>query len=73
MKPAYVPPADTQEWTTLVCSQCPPERKLESSRCVPKEVAEQYAMKKFQFVCHRCRTGEAQARKLPAQAILGNN
>ena len=73
MKPTFVTPADMQEWKTLVCSQCPPERKLESSRCVPAEIAEAYGSGKAKFVCHRCRAGEAQSRKLSPQAILGNN
>lgn len=73
MKPAFTTPAVTQKWSTLICSQCPPERKLESSRCVPAEIAEAYGSGKAAFVCHRCRSGEAQARKLSAQAILGNN
>jgi len=73
MKSASTTPADMQEWSTLVCSQCPRERKLESSRCVPAEIDEAYGSGKAEFVCHRCRAGEAQARKLSAQAILGTN
>jgi hypothetical protein len=73
MKPACTTPADAQEWSTLICSQCPPERKLESSRCVPAEIAEAYGSGKTKIVCHRCRAGEAQVRRLSAQTILGNN
>jgi hypothetical protein len=73
MKPAYVPPGDTQEWKTLVCSQSLQERKLESSRCVPAEVAKAYDEKNIKFICHHCRAGEAQTRKLSAPTILGND
>jgi hypothetical protein len=72
MKPAYVTPADMQEWKTLICSQCPSERKLESSRCVPKEVAEAYVSKKIHFICHRCRAGEQQAPQTFRSNDLGH-
>jgi hypothetical protein len=67
MRPAPKALSDTQEWTTMFCSQCPPERRLESSRCVKAEIAQQYAEKKLPFLCHRCRDSEAEARKFSAQ------